>query len=128
MSSTVTVVGNLTRDPEMRFTGSARAVASFGIACTRRYRGQGDEWQEETSFFNVTAWGDLAENVAASIGKGDRVMIHGRLVQQTWEDKTTHEKRSSVEIVADEVGPALRWATCKITRTVRESASVPAEV
>jgi single-strand DNA-binding protein len=115
--STVTVVGNATRDPEIRFTNSGRAIASFGVAVNRRYQ-VNNEWQEQVSFFNVTAWGTLAENVASSITKGSRVIVTGRLEQRQYE---THggDQRSVVEIVADEIGPSLRWATATIARTER---------
>lgn len=115
--STVTVVGNITRDPEIRFTNSGRAVATFGLAVNRRYQ-VNNEWQEQTSFFNVTAWGTLAENAASSLNKGARVMVYGRLEQREYETREG-EKRSVVEIVADEIGPSLRWATAQVERTSR---------
>jgi single-strand DNA-binding protein len=113
--STVTIVGNLTRDPELRFTGGGRGVATMGVAVSRRYQ-VNNEWQEQTSYFNVTVWGTLGENVAASLTKGSRVIVSGRLEQREY---TTREgdKRTVVEIVADEVGPSLRWATAKVERT-----------
>lgn len=116
MSNTVTVTGNLTRDPELRFTTGGRGVASFGLAVNRRYQ-QNGEWTEQVSFFNVTAWGDLGENCAASLTKGSRAIVTGRLEQRSWEHEG--EKRSVVEIVADEIGPSLRWATAVISRTER---------
>ena len=76
--STVTIVGNLTRDPELRFTAGGKGVASFGVAVSRRFQ-QNGEWQEKTSFFNVTAWDTLGENIAASLTKGSRVLVTGRL-------------------------------------------------
>lgn len=117
MDSTVTVVGNLTRDPELRFTQGGRAVANFGVACNRRYQLNG-EWQEETSFFNVVAWAQLAENLAASCTKGMRVLVSGRLQQRTYEGQGG-ETRSVVEIVADEVGPSLRFATAQVEKIHR---------
>lgn len=117
--NTVTLTGNLTRDPELRFTTGARANCSFGLAVSRRYQKDGS-WQEDTSFFNVTVWGDLAENVAASIGKGDRVTLHGRLEQHSWEDKETGQKRTAVDVIADEIGASMRWATVKVSRVERE--------
>ena len=80
--NTVTLVGNLTRDPELRYTTGGRGVASFGIAVNRRYQVNG-EWQEQTSFFNVVAWGTLGENAAASLTKGTRVIVTGRLEQRS---------------------------------------------
>lgn len=116
----ITVVGNATREPELRYTTGGRGVASFGIAVSRRWQSNG-EWQEQTSFFNVTAWGTLGENAAACIGKGTRVIVTGRLEQRSYEDKSG-EKRSIVEIVADEIGPSLRWATAEIEKTERSTA------
>ena len=116
-TNSVTLIGNLTRDPELRFTTGGRGVASFGLAVNRRYQ-QNGEWQEQTSFFNVVCWGDLGENAATSLTKGSRVIVTGRLEQRSWETPE-NEKRSVVEVVADEVGPSLRWATAQIERTER---------
>jgi single-strand DNA-binding protein len=117
--STVTVVGNLTRDPEIRYTTGGAAKASFGVAVSRRWQNrQSQEWEEQTSFFNVVCWREMAENVSESLGKGSRVVVTGRLEQRSWETENG-EKRSVVEIVADEVGPSLRWATAQITRNER---------
>mgnify|MGYP000926189325 CR=1 FL=1 len=110
-NNTVTVVGNVTRDPELRFTPNGAAVTNFGLAWNRK--GQNDE--EIVSFFDVTCWSGLAENVAESINKGDRVVVYGRLDQRSWESQEG-ERRSKVEIVADDVSPSLRWATVEITR------------
>ena len=116
-TNSVTLIGNLTRDPELRFTTGGRGVASFGLAVNRRYQ-QNGEWQEQTSFFNVVCWGDLGENAATSLTKGSRVIVTGRLEQRSWET-AENEKRSVIEVVADEVGPSLRWATAQIERTER---------
>jgi len=118
--NSVTLVGNLTRDPELRYTQSGRGVASFGLAVNRRYQ-QNGEWQEQTSFFNVVAWGDLGENAAASLNKGHRIVVTGRLQQREYETREG-EKRNTVEIVADELGPSLRWAQVQIERISRDSA------
>ncbi len=117
-TNTVTVIGNVTRDPELRYTTGGRGVASFGLAVNRRYQ-QNNEWVEQTSFFNVTCWGDLGENVAASLSKGARAIVTGRLEQREWEKDG--EKRNTVEIVADEVGPSLRWAQAQVERTERDA-------
>ena len=116
-TNSITLIGNLTRDPELRFTTGGRGVASFGLAVNRRYQ-QNGEWQEQTSFFNVVCWGDLGENTATSLTKGARAIVTGRLEQRSWET-AEGEKRSVVEVVADEVGPSLRWATAQIERTER---------
>ena len=117
--STVTVVGNVTRDPELRFTPSGQAIATFGLAVNRRWQNrQSQEWEEQTSFFNVVCWREQAENVSESIGKGARVVVTGRLEQRSWETNEG-EKRSKVEIVADEIGPSLRFATAGVTKNER---------
>lgn len=113
--NTVTVVGNVTRDPELRFTPSGAAVATFGLAWNRRSQNARGEMEEQVSFFDVTCWRQLAENVAESVTKGTRVVVYGRLDQRSWETPDG-ERRSKVEIVADEVAPSLRWATAEITR------------
>jgi len=118
--NSVTVVGNLTRDPELRYTTGGRGVASFGLAVNRRYQ-QNGEWQEQTSFFNITAWGDLGENLAASVNKGARVIVTGRLQQREYQTKEG-ENRTIVEIIADEAGPSLRWAQAQVERISRDSA------
>lgn len=116
--NTVTVVGNVTRDPELRFTPSGQAVATFGLAVNRKWKDRNDEWQEQVSFFDVTAWGQLGENVAESCPKGSRVVVTGRLEQRSWETEGG-DKRSKVEVIADEVGPSLRWATAHVTKNER---------
>ena len=117
--NSVTLVGNLTKDPELRFTTGGRGVASFGLAVSRRYQ-VNNEWQEQTSFFNVVAWGTLGENAAASLTKGTRIIVTGRLEQRQYETKEG-EKRSEVEVNADEIGPSLRWARAEIERIARDS-------
>jgi single-strand DNA-binding protein len=115
----ITVVGNITRDPELRFTGSGQAKVGFGLAVNRRWQNkQNQEWEEAVSFFNVVAWGELGENTSESLQKGSRVIVTGRLEQRSWETEDG-EKRSIVEIVADEVGPSLRWATAEVKKTDR---------
>ena len=118
--NSVTLVGNLTRDPELRYTPAGAATCQFGLAVNRRWQNrQTQEWEEQTSFFNVTCWGDLGDNVSESLAKGARVIVTGRLEQRSWETPEG-EKRSVVEIVADEVGPSLRWATAQVTKTERQ--------
>jgi len=115
----VSVVGNATRDPELRFTPSGQAIATFGIAVNRSWRNkQTNEWHEAVSFFDVTCWAQMAENVAESVTKGTRVLVTGRLEQRSWETNDG-EKRSKVEIVAEEIGPSLRFATAGVTKNER---------
>jgi single-strand DNA-binding protein len=115
--NTVTLVGNLTRDPELRFTTGGRGVASFGLAVSRRYQVNG-EWQEQTSYFNIVAWGQMGENAASTLTKGMRVIVSGRLEQREYQNRDG-EKRTAIEINADEIGPSLRWATASVERTPR---------
>lgn len=118
-ANNVTVVGNCTRDPELRFTAGGQAVASFGLAVNRRWQNrQTNEWEEAVSFFDVTCWAQLAENVAESITKGSRVIVSGRLDQRSWETQDG-DKRSKIEIVADEIGPSLTYATAQVVRNER---------
>lgn len=119
----VSMVGNATRDPELRYTTSGRGVCSFGLAVNRRFQRNG-EWEEEVSFFNVVAWADLGENVAASIQKGNRVIVTGRLEQRSYEDREGNS-RQVVEVVADEIGPSLRWAQCEVERISRDDKKPP---
>ena len=120
--NTVTITGNLTREPEIRYTREGQATAQLGVAVNRRWQDRTtQEWQESTSFFDVICWRDLAENVALSLTKGMRVVVTGRLEQRSWEtDEGEH--RSKVEITADEIGPSLRFATADVQRTERRGA------
>ena len=114
--NTVTVVGNLTREPELRFIQSGTAVTKFGLAVNRRkFNQQTQEFDDAVSFFDITCWNSLAENVAESLTKGDRVVVFGRLEQQSWEDDEGNNK-SKVVLIADEVGPSLRWSTAELTK------------
>lgn len=116
--TTVSITGNLTRDPELRFTANGKAVANLGVACNRLVNKPGEERKEEVSFYDVTCWDSLATNVADALVKGDRVVITGRLQQRSWETDEG-DKRSKVEVVADEVGASLRWATVEISKNAR---------
>ena len=122
--NTVTLIGNVVSDPSIRFTQGGAGVASFSIAVNRRWQNrQTQEWEEQVSYFDVTCWNTLAENVTESIVKGTRVIVVGRLEQQTWEDKNTGDKRSKIQIAADSVAPDLRWATAQVRRTESNSSS-----
>jgi single-strand DNA-binding protein len=118
VDNSVTLVGNLVDDPELRFTPSGVALAKVRFAVNRRWRDRNQEWQEETSFFGGTCWAEMAESVAESLQKGMRVIVSGRLEQRSWETQEG-EKRSIVEVRIDEIGPSLRWATATVTRTPR---------
>lgn len=119
MSNTTTLSGNLTRDPEIRYTREGQANATFGLAVNRRWQVRGsEEWEESTSFFDVICWRDLAENVALSLVKGSRVIVTGRLEQHIWETDAG-ERRSRVEISAEDVGASLRYATAEVSRPER---------
>ena len=110
----VTLVGNLTEDPELRYTAQGAAVANFRIAVSKRIRdAQTNEWKDgETSFFRINVWRQLAENVAESLTRGTRVVVTGTLRMRQWETQEG-EKRSVVEIEATDVGPSLKFATAK---------------
>ncbi|MFL5797218.1 MAG: single-stranded DNA-binding protein [Actinomycetota bacterium] len=115
----VTIVGNLTDDPELRYTPNGAAVAKFRVAVNRRYKDQSGEWKDgDTSYFTVNAWRSLGENVAESLTRGANVIVVGRLQQRSWETQDG-EKRTVIEIEADEVGPSLRWATAKVEKQSR---------
>ncbi|MCL1869946.1 MAG: single-stranded DNA-binding protein [Promicromonosporaceae bacterium] len=117
----ITVVGNLTADPELRFTPSGAAVASFTVASTpRTFDRQSNEWKDgDALFMRCSVWREAAENVAESLTKGMRVIVQGRLTQRSYETREG-EKRTVVEMQVDEVGPALRYASAKVTRTQRQ--------
>ena len=120
--NTITVVGNLTREPELRFTTGGQANLRLGLAVSRRWQNrQTSEWEEATSFFDVVAWRDLAENCAESLKQGTRVVVTGRLEQRSWEKDGN--KHYAIEIVADEIAPSLRWATCRVEKTERQTAA-----
>jgi single-strand DNA-binding protein len=112
------LVGNLTDDPELRFTAQGAAVANFRIAVSKRIRDpQTNEWKDgDTSFFRINVWRQLAENVAETLQRGTRVIVTGTLKMRQWETQEG-EKRSVVEVEATEVGPSLKWATAKVERT-----------
>ncbi len=121
-SNTITLIGNLTRDPELRYTTGGRGVASFGLAVNRRYQ-QNGEWQEQTSFFNIVCWGELGENAAATLTKGARAIVTGRLEQRSWE---TAGRREAFR--ASRSSPT-KSARVSVGRRRRSSApSVPAAI
>ena len=116
----ITVVGNLTADPELRFTNSGIPVASFTVESTpRTFDRQSGEWKDgEALFLRCSIWRDAAENVAESLTKGTRVIVQGRLQQRSYTDREGNN-RTSIELQVDEIGPSLRYATAKPTRTQR---------
>jgi single-strand DNA-binding protein len=123
MDNTVTLVGNVTRDPEIRYTPSGQTVATFGLAVNRRWQNrQTNEWEEQVSFFDVKCWSQMAENVSESISRGTRVIVSGRLEQRSWETDNG-DKRSKVEVVADEIAPSLRWATAQVQKIEKSGGS-----
>ena len=121
MDTFVTVVGNLTSDPELRFTPGGHAVANLRLAVTPRIR-EGDQWKDgDTSFFRVNAWRGLAENLTETLTKGTRVIVTGKLRNRSWETDGG-EQRTVTEIEADELGPSLKFATAKVERANRGGA------
>lgn len=124
--STITVVGNLTADPEVRFTPSGAAVANFTIADTpRRYDKQADAWVDgDTTFWNAAVWRQAAENVAESLTKGQRVIAVGEVRNRAYEDRDGN-KRTSLELEVREIGPALKYATAVVSKVSRSGSSGP---
>jgi single-strand DNA-binding protein len=117
----ITIIGNLTDDPELRFTPSGAAVANFTVASTpRTFNRQTNAWEDgETLFMRCSVWRQVAENAAESLQRGMRVIVSGRLKQRSFETREG-EKRTVVELDVDEVGPSLRYATAKVTKTQRQ--------
>jgi single-strand DNA-binding protein len=119
--TSTTIAGNLTRDPEIRYTRDGQATTSLSVAVNRRWQNrQTQEWEESTSFFDIVCWRDLAENVALSLTKGGRVVVTGHLEERSWETQDG-ETRTKVELVADDIGASLRFATVDIHRVQRHS-------
>jgi single-strand DNA-binding protein len=116
----ITVVGNVTDDPELRFTPAGAAVANFTVASTpRTFDRNSNEWKDgDTLFLRCSVWRQAAENVAESLHRGNRVIVQGRLRQRSFETREG-EKRTVVELEVDEVGPSLRFATAKVSKTTR---------
>ena len=126
IDNTATLIGNLTDDPELRFTPNGAAVANFRLAVTPRVR-EGDSWKDgETSFFRINVWRQQAENAAESLTKGTRAIVIGRLRMRSWETDAG-EKRTVVEVEADEVAPSLRFATAKVERASSKAAGGPSK-
>ncbi|MEX2503420.1 MAG: single-stranded DNA-binding protein [Egicoccus sp.] len=115
-SNFITFIGNLTDDPELRFTGGGAAVASLRVASNRRFTDRSGQQQEETTFLNVNCWRDLAENAAESLHKGDRVVVIGRVRVRSYENQQGQTVWVT-EIEADEIAPSLRWARAQVART-----------
>jgi len=118
--NTITIVGNVTRDPELRFTQGGMAIASFSVAWNRKKQ----DAEDEVSFFDVTCFRKLAENVAESISRGTRVVVYGTLKQDRWENNEG-QNRSKIEILADDVAPSLKWASAQISRNDFQGGGAP---
>jgi single-strand DNA-binding protein len=126
MTTTITLIGNLTREPEIRYTREGQATTNLGVAVNRRWQDRNTkQWEESTSFFDVVCWRELAENAALSLVKGMRIVVTGRLEHRTW-DTEEGDHRSKVEVVADDIGPSLRFATAEVQRTERRGAETDA--
>jgi single-strand DNA-binding protein len=126
-STPITIVGNLTDDPELRFTPSGTAVVKFSIAVNhQRLNRETNTWEDgETHFHRVTAWQYLAENIAATLQKGARVLVSGDLAQRHWKDEKSGENRSAWEVTARAAGPDLTFATAVVTKTAKKSGATP---
>jgi single-strand DNA-binding protein len=122
MTTTITLIGNLTREPEIRYTREGQATTTLGVAVNRRWQDRSTkQWEESVSFFDVVCWRELAENAALSLVKGMRVVVTGRLEHRSWENGEG-DHRSKVEVVADDLGPSLRFATAEVQRNERRGA------
>lgn len=125
MSITTTIIGNLAADPELRFTPSGVAAASFTIAVNERYRDKDGAWQDgPTSWVRCNAWRQLAEHICESFTKGDRVIAHGNLRQRDWEN-SAGEKRTAWEVTVTDIGASVRYATVKIAKAERREGPEP---
>lgn len=118
MSATITVVGNLTADPELRTTNNGKSVINFSLAYTPR---RPDGTDGETSFYNIAAWEYLADNFAASFKKGDRLIVVGRVSQDKWTDKASEKVMSRLSITAEEIGGTIRFHTCDMQKVSRKA-------
>lgn len=115
-SNFITFIGNLTEDPELRFTGGGAAVSTLRVASNRRFNDRSGQQQEETTYLNVNCWRDLAENAAESLHKGDRIIVIGRVRVRSYENQQGQTVWVT-EIEADEIAPSLRWARAQVSRT-----------
>jgi single-strand DNA-binding protein len=121
-SNFITFIGNLTEDPELRFTSGGTGVATLRVASNRRFTDKSGQQQEETTFLNVNCWRDLAENAAESLSKGDRVIVIGRVKVRSYDNKEGQTVWVT-EIEADEIAPSLRWARASVNRATGSSGS-----
>lgn len=118
--NTVTLVGNLTRDPEIRFFQGDKSVVNTGLAVNKSFKNAAGEWQEETTFVDLSIWQNAgAENVANSLSKGDRVLVSGVLKQNTWQTEEG-ENRSKIEVTVFEIGPTMKWAEVSVTKNPKK--------
>ena len=124
-SNFITFIGNLTDDPDLRFTGGGAAVATLRVASNRRYTDRSGNQQEETTYLNVNCWRDLAENAAESLHKGDRVVVIGRVRVRSYENREGQTVWTT-EIEADEIAPSLRWARASVSRVSGSSSTAAA--
>ncbi len=124
MRTTVTIEGNLADDPQVRFTPSGKQITEITILVNERRRIGAGEWvEDEPTRHVVRAFKTLAQNIAESLEKGDRVFVHGTVTTDAWTDKDTGDKRTAQRVLAGVVGPSLRWATTRITKTTRTQAT-----
>lgn len=121
LNTTITFAGNLVDEPQLQFTTTGKPVAAFRVLVNRRVQNQAGEWEDgQPTAHNCKIYGPTAENIAESIGKGDRVLIHGEVRTESWDDKETSEKRYKDVVFVEEIGPSLKWATAKVTRNTRD--------
>lgn len=121
MDQHVTIIGNVTRDLELRYTNSGLAVTDLGVAVNRRVRNAAGEWEDgDATFVDVSVFGEMAEHAADSLTKGTRVVVDGELRLDSWEDKETGAKRTKLKMVANEIGVSLRWANAVPVKVPRD--------
>jgi single-strand DNA-binding protein len=118
--NSLTIIGNATREPELRYTASGAAVCSFSVAWNRKDQ----EGADVASFFDVTCWRDLAEHVSESVTKGMRVIVYGRIEQESW-TTDNDEKRTKVKVIADDVAPSLKWVTVSASKAEKTTEAPP---
>lgn len=125
MADSTTLTGNVSRAPELRFMPTGTKTVKFGLAVNRRWQNrQTQEWEESASFFDVICWREMAENVAESLAVGTRVIVTGRFETRSWETENG-EKRSRIELNAEEIAPSLRYATVEVTKNPRRDGTTP---
>ena len=127
MSTTITIDGNITNNPELKITPNGHALATFSVAVSNREKKAGEWVDAPATYHDIEAWNTLGENIDASLGKGAAILVTGIIRTHTWDDKDTGQKRSRNVITATNVGPSLKYATATVTKAARRSEAEPPE-